>query len=179
MILLNELLNNDYFKGYGMTNDGEIFSFKCQKSDGKSFYYYISETPQYKLKTKYDERGYITVKIKQRTLFIHRLVAIAFIPNTDNKPQVNHINGIKDDNRIENLEWVTNRENREHAIKNNLLDNIPYGVGQYDLEGNLINVFDTCKEALEHLNIKGSSGNIGRCIKGKRKTAYGYIWKSI
>ncbi|WP_410315448.1 NUMOD1 domain-containing DNA-binding protein [Klebsiella pneumoniae] len=51
-------------------------------------------------------------------------------------------------------------------------------MAQYDLEGNLLNVFYTAQEALEFLGISNKrSGNIGRCIKGERKTAYGYIWK--
>jgi len=54
---------------------------------------------------------------------LHRLVAIHFIPNQLNKPYVNHKNGIKDDNRSENLEWVTNDENMRHAVETGLINN--------------------------------------------------------
>ena len=67
-------------------------------------------------------RGYERVTLsknnKTKKFSIHRLVADTFIPNTENKPQVNHINEIKTDNRVENLEWVTQSENTLHSIKN-------------------------------------------------------------
>lgn len=75
------------------------------------------------LKPRKHSAGYHRVSLgKENDQYIHRLVAMAFIPNPDNLPMVNHLNGIKADNRPENLEWVTCKSNHIHA----------YSIGLYD-----------------------------------------------
>lgn len=87
-------------------------------------YYYISNNGDFYstftkklIKPQKDKKGYLYVEIGRKKYKLHRLVAEYFIPNPDNKPQVNHIDCDKTNNNVSNLEWVTNRENYEWALK--------------------------------------------------------------
>jgi hypothetical protein len=108
--------------------------------------------------------------------YIHRIVALTFIPNPENKPTVNHINTIKDDNRVINLEWATfneqsYKENRKpHKQKIGLKK-----IYQCDLEGNIIKKWDKAIDAENALNINRK--NILKVLKGERKQSGGFIWK--
>ena len=72
------------------------------------------------LKPQLNGKGYLRVSIGKQLMFIHRLVAQKYVPNPENKLQVNHKDGNKLNNYYENLEWVTNQENRNHAVENDL-----------------------------------------------------------
>lgn len=94
----------------------------------KSFNHGINQTVFLKeknLKPTKGRRGYCRIKIKHEsgkyiTAMVHRLVALAFIPNPQNKPDINHKNGKPADNRVENLDWCTKKENSRHAIDTGL-----------------------------------------------------------
>jgi len=181
---ISEIEGYENFKGYKVTEKGEVYSYwgRESNSQGKFLKSVINKGFERKINPSIDSKGYPYIDVrsseKRRSPKVHRLVALAFIPNPENKPQVNHIDGNKENNHVSNLEWVTQEENRTHAITNKLKNEIGYGIAQYDMNGNLIAVFSTAKKALESLGIESNTGgNIGRVIRGKRKTAYGYKWK--
>lgn len=127
---------------------------------------------------------------KQRTFRVHILVARAFIPNPENKPEVNHIDGNKKNNKVNNLEWNTRSENELHAYRNGLAkpsnkqkqavakyakENYSKKVIQYSLNGEFIKEWNSMHDVWRELGIRPSY--ICRCCKGLRNQTYGYIWR--
>ena len=102
------------FPGYNINKHGEVISFFNLNGSG------IIEK-SHVVKNYVSNKGYYRVRLRKnnrnKRFSIHRLLAQVFIPNHECKPQVNHINGIKTDNRLENLEWCTASENMKHAVR--------------------------------------------------------------
>ena len=137
------------------------------------------------LKQAINHDGYYEVVLskdgKAKTMRVNRIIAETFI---DNKTQVNHINGDKLDNRVENLEWCTCKENITHALNNNLMKPVKGKehymskmVGKYDKNDNFIEKYNTIVEAGKKNNILSTS--IINCLKERSKLAGGYKWKYI
>lgn len=158
-------------------------------------------SPHRKLKQSKRGNGYLCVTIcneyGRKTRNVHRLIIETFISNPDNKQQVNHKNGIKNDNRIENLEWVTQSENTIHAIENGLYKlpkqnrkDLSKPIKQYSLDGIFIKNYPSVNEAARELVVSTkwlcacANGGTYRISGGVKKwvncnSANGYKWKYI
>lgn len=115
------------------------------------------------------------INTKKVYLCIHRLVAQAFLPNPNNYKTVNHINGVKTDNNVKNLEWCSYQQNAIHAWKTGLNSsaNVDKEVNQYTLSGKFIKSYKSCAEATRMTGIN----HIHCAAKGARKSAGGFLWK--
>lgn len=156
---------------YLISNKGRVYSLKTNKF----------------IKTPIDGRGYPNFNIifegKRKNLKLHRVLGLCFIPNYDNKPEINHIDGNKENFNLENLEWVTSRENNIHARMTGLhRSDGDKPILQYDLEGNFIKRYKSISQASRETTIeRGNITAVAMSRKNKKgytyKTAGGYIWK--
>ena len=113
---------------------------------------------------------------KQKRMRVHRMVALTFIDNPDNKPYVNHINGNRSDNNVENLEWVTPSENTQHAVDTGLFKSgRTRAVIQYNLNGEQMATFESATEAARQTG--GSQSKITMCCRRQRDSANDYQWR--
>jgi hypothetical protein len=174
---------NGYEGKYQISSFGRVKSLKCKTKKREKI-----------LKSSPDSKGYrilVFIKNKKRKMFsVHRLVGLAFIPNLENKPTIQHKYYDVADNRFHQLEWFTYSEQHLDAFKKGKRDhvreisrrNIPLAyrkqmkpVYQYDLENNFIKSFPCLLEAAQSIGLTKMA--IYNCIIGTNKTAGGYIWK--
>lgn len=162
------------YDGYEVSNLGRVKSYKYDEINGKI------------MKPYKDTKGYLQIdlsldgrKRENRVhLAVHRLVAMAFLPNPDNLPQVNHKDEDKTNNCVDNLEWCTNDYNAHYGTHiERVAEKIRTPVYSVDEQGN-IEHFSGVREADRIVSGKenGISAPISMCLNGKRKTAYGRQW---
>lgn len=167
------------FPNYYITDTGVVYSTNY-KNTGRIK----------KMKTQTSKDGYRKIGLcnkKNKTFQVHRLVAEAFISNPENKPEVNHKNGIRHDNRVENLEWVSPTENALHAYRTlhrNVTKPFMNKTGKEHpksktvlqiKDGKIIRVFGSSREASRKTNIP--QAKISLCCRQCSFSAGGYQWK--
>ena len=198
------MTTSDYVKNLSINDiDGEIWkeikgypsnmvsNYGRVKSIGRSWFNgktTITMKP-YIMKQKIGTTGYFMLRLTNnkvsKTLRTHRLIAIAFIPNPDNKREVNHKDGDKINNLLSNLEWSTPSENIIHSIEtglrkykkgySNLKISVP--IVQMDKNGVYIKTWNSGHDACKSLGV--SQGNISQALRGKLKTYAGFTWKYL
>lgn len=143
------------YENYQISEDGKVYN----------------KIKQIFMKPSLSKYGYYRVGLTnangKKIISIHRLVAKTYIPNTFNKPQVNHINGIKSDNRLENLEWATREENMQHAYSNGLMKGFYESANKIVINLNNGVFYDCVTDASNSINMKYST--LRSMLQGHRK----------
>lgn len=163
------------FPEYYVTDNGDVYS-RNYKNTGRVKKMALTKRPD----------GYLRITIKGKGYYVHRLVAEVFIPNPENKEQVNHIDGNKTNNCVSNLEWTSRSENVKHAY-DVLHRKAPYQgklgkkdpkariVQQIDKYGNVVAEYYGIGEVERITGIRKSS--ISSCCLGKCNTIRGFEWR--
>ena len=153
---------------YQVSNRGRVKSLRFNGSDVPTI-----------LKPQKSPKGYFIVNIGGKQKSIHRLVAEMFIDNPKELSQVNHIDGDKSNNNVENLEWCTPSENLKHAYKSGLKvatsSHLKKPIDQFLPDMTYLTTWESTKAIERALGVHHS--NISACCKGKLKTCRGYIWR--
>ena len=153
---------------YQVSNYGRVKSLAKTiiYSNGREHFY-----PEKILKPCKQKNGYFKIGLVKdgnyKNVFVHRLVAYAFIPKPQNCDQVNHKDENRQNNRSNNLEWCNCQYNVDYSLSKQ--------VCQYDFDGNLIMVWKSIIEASRNTNVPDT--NIIQCCRGDYKQAGGYVWK--
>lgn len=165
------------YPGYSVSTEGRVMSYRLKEP---------KELAQQTTKCGYKYVRLSISKNKSKYSLIHRLVAKAFVPNPDNKPQVNHIDGDKSNNKASNLEWVSAKENTRHAYELGLRDNNTLArngksnskpVSQIDVKtGRVIATFPSVSEVRHHGFDRAA---VQRCCYVRKDTHKGFRWRFV
>jgi len=166
------------FPEYKINEAGEVFSLYKYKTS-------IVTTSWRPVKWVLDKKvGYYLVTMvnagtkKRSNKFIHRLLGQAFIPNPEGKAHINHIDGVKTNNDIDNLEWSTPKENSQHAVDNGLMTHEHCEIAIVQCDKDDYSEVATFKSAREANRVTGVAfQNINKVLKGLRPRAGGFSWK--